>query len=91
MQLSFNRRITLVWSLLCILTITSWLLASARGHREFSPSTGVTIGILVAVVVKSRLIIQQFMEVRAAPNWLRHVTDGWLALLVASILALYLW
>jgi len=91
MQLPFNRRITLVWAFLCVVTVVSWLLASARGHREFSPSTGVTIGILVAVAVKARLIIRHFMEVRTAPRWLRRVTDGWLTLLVASIFALYQW
>lgn len=91
MHLTFNRRITFVWVLLSALTAASWLLAGARGHREFSPSTGVTVGIMLAVAVKGRLIIRHFMEVRSAPPWLRHVTDGWLVLLVTPILALYLW
>lgn len=91
MQLSITRRITLVWLALSVMSIASWLLGSARGRSEFSPSTVVTIGILAAAAIKSRLIVQHFMEVRASPRWLRGVTDGWLALLVASILALYLW
>ena len=91
MQLSFNRRITVVWLFLSALTLASWLLGSARGHQEFSPSTAVTVGILAAAAIKVRLIVQHFMEVRTAPGWLRAVTDGWLALLVASIFVLYLW
>jgi hypothetical protein len=91
MHLTLNRRITVVWAFLCVVTVVSWLLASARGHREFSPSAGVTIGILVAVAVKARLIIRRFMEVRTAPTWLRVVTDVWLTVLVGSIFALYQW
>jgi len=91
MHLAFNRRITVVWAFLCVVTVVTWLLASARGHQEFSPSTGVTIGILVAAAVKARLIIRRFMEVRTAPTWLRIVTDIWLTVLVGSIFALYQW
>jgi hypothetical protein len=91
MQLSAARRIVLVWVLLSAMTLASWQLGAARGHREFSPSTTVTVGIVVAAALKVWLIIRHFMEVRTAPVWLRRTTDGWLALLVASILALYLW
>ena len=91
MQLSPARRIVLVWVVLSVMTIASWQLGSARGHSEFSPSTAVTVGIVTAAAIKCRLIISHFMEVRTAPVWLRRVTDGWLALLVVSILGLYLW
>jgi hypothetical protein len=91
MQISFSRRLTVVWAVLSAMTVASWLLGSARGHAEFSPSTTITVGILAAAVIKARLIIRHFMEVRTAPTWLRSVTDGWLVLLVGSILALYLW
>ena len=91
MQLSPTRRIVLVWLVLSAMTVASWQLGSARGHSEFSPSAVVTVGILAAAAIKSRLILSHFMEVRSAPTWLRWVTDGWLALLVASIFGLYLW
>lgn len=89
--LSSTRRIVLVWAVLSAMTIASWQLGTARGHSEFSPSTAVTVGIVAAAAIKCRLIISHFMEVRSAPVWLRRVTDGWLALLAGSILALYLW
>jgi hypothetical protein len=91
MQVPASRRATLVWGVLSLMTIASWLMARARGTGEFSPSTAVTVGILAVAATKSRLIIRHFMEVRAAPRWLRGLTDGWLVLLAASILALYLW
>ena len=90
MQLSANRRIAVVWVFLSVVTLASWLLGSARGHQEFTPSTAITVGILAAAVIKGRLIMQHFMEVRDAPRWLRAVTDGWLVLLAGSILVLYL-
>lgn len=91
MDATVTRRILAVWLILSLMTVASWLLGSARGHGEFSPSTAVTVGILAAAVVKSRLIIRHFMEVRAAPRWLPGITDCWLALLIGSVLALYLW
>lgn len=91
MKLSPARRTLLVWVVLSAMTLASWQLGLARGRREFSPSPAVTVGILAAAAVKSRLIVQHFMEVRSAPRWLHATTDGWLALLVGSILALYVW
>jgi hypothetical protein len=41
--------------------------------------------------VKARFIMQEFMEVRTAPRWLRHFTDGWLAVLWIAIVTLYLY
>jgi hypothetical protein len=42
-------------------------------------------------LIKARLIIQYFMEVRTAPRWLRIATDGWLVVLFGGVLAIYLW
>jgi hypothetical protein len=46
--------------------------------------------VLAIAAVKTRLVIRQFMDVRAAPGWLRRATDGWLAVLMAVIIGLYL-
>lgn len=85
------QRQLLVWGCLSAMTLASWQLGSARGHREFSSSTVITLGVQAAAAVKARLIMRHFMEVRSAPGYLRATTDGWLALLVGSVLALYLW
>ena len=37
------------------------------------------------------MIIRYFMEVRTAPRWLKLATDGWLAVLWVTILAIYLY
>jgi hypothetical protein len=47
--------------------------------------------VLAIAMVKARFIIQEFMEVRAAPRWLRSFTDGWISLLWATLIATYLY
>lgn len=85
-------RITRVWLLLSVITLVSaWLGGGGRleGEAAFSPSAGVTAGVLAIAVIKARFIIRDFMDVRAAPAWLRIGTDAWLAALLAVFLILY--
>jgi len=83
-------RVNSVWLFLSLVTVASWLLASQRGQHEFSPSTAVTVTVVVMAAVKVRFIITQFMETRVGPAWLRRLTGGWLTVLAAAILVLYL-
>ena len=80
-------RVTWTWALLSALTMASWALAATR---RFTPSAALTIVVLAIAAVKTRLVIRQFMDVRAAPHWLRRAIDGWLAVLMAAIIGLYL-
>jgi ABC-type nickel/cobalt efflux system permease component RcnA len=80
-------RLTWTWALLCALTGLSWGLAAAG---RLAPGTALTLAVLVIAAVKTRLVIRQFMDVRTAPRWLRRATDGWLAVLMAVIIGLYL-
>jgi hypothetical protein len=50
-----------------------------------------TLTAVTLAVVKGRVIVRSFMEVRHAPAWLRRATDAWLVTLWASILMIYLW
>lgn len=86
-------RVTRVWLLLSAITLVSaWLGFDQPGGRAgtgYSPSALVTAGVLAMAMVKARFIIRDFMDVRAAPTWLRYGTDGWLAALLAVFLILY--
>lgn len=82
-----DARVTWTWALLSVLTAVSWALAAV--HR-FSPSDALTLTVLAIAAVKTRLVIRQFMDVRAAPAWLGRATDGWLAALMITIAGLYL-
>jgi preprotein translocase subunit SecG len=48
------------------------------------------LAVLAFGAIKARLIVQEFMEVRTAPRWLRRLTDAWLAGLFITVLVLYL-
>lgn len=82
-----TRRITYVWVILCAVTVLSWWL----GHGAAVASVPITVSVIALAVIKCRLIIREFMEVRTAPAWLRIGTDAWLATLSAAVLVIYLW
>jgi hypothetical protein len=86
-----GRATTTVWAILSGITIVSWFLAPAHQHGAVNASVPITIAVLALAVVKARLIIQHFMEVRTAPLWLKAATDAWLVALFGGILGIYLW
>ncbi|MEJ6657132.1 MAG: cytochrome C oxidase subunit IV family protein [Pseudomonas sp.] len=61
---------------LLLLTLGAWLL----GHEM--TGTWVVGCVLAITFVKGQWLIDEFMELRHAPQWLRWVISGWLALLV---------
>lgn len=79
-----------VWVGLTAITIGSWWLAPAHFTDTVEPSTPVTALVLTLTLIKSRLIIQYFMEVRTAPRWLKRATDVWLAAVFLIVFAIYL-
>jgi hypothetical protein len=85
-----GRVTTYVWAILSAITLMSlWLGPPSAGHVV--ASVPITIAVLAMALIKARLIIQYFMEVRAAPTWLRVATDVWLVVLWGAILAIYLY
>lgn len=86
-----NARLTYVWLILSAITVVAWWLGPAHSHGALSASLTITVAVLVMALVKARLIIQHFMDVRTAPGWLRLFTDVWLLALWGTVLAIYLW
>ena len=84
------RPITWAWIALVAITIGSWWLAPAHAGGAVQPSALITAVVLLLALIKSRLIIRYFMEVRTAPRWLKLATDGWLAALFIAAFAIYL-
>lgn len=61
---------------LLLLTLGAWWI----GHNV---SAGWVIGSVLAMTfVKGQWLIDEFMDLRHAPQWLRWVVSGWLVLLV---------
>ncbi|MEZ0363475.1 cytochrome C oxidase subunit IV family protein [Mycobacterium sp. pUA109] len=86
-----TRTITATWIVLSAITLISWWLSP--GHAStgtVAASVPITIAVVVLAAVKGRLVIRYFMEVHRAPRWLRLATDGWLAVLWAVVLVIYM-
>ena len=91
MKVSRSTRLTVVWVSLSAVTIVSWLLSRTdRSGGQLVPSTAITVAVLAIGFGKAMLILDEFMEVRGAPSWLRRFSAGWLIVLWGSILAIYL-
>ena len=82
-------RLTLVWMLLVLATVVSWWLGARSESGRLEVNFPLTAGVVAIALVKIRLVVWHFMEVRTAPSWLRWTCDGWLAFLGLMILALY--
>lgn len=91
MKATANARLTYVWAIISAITVLSWWLGHPPAGGELVPTVPITIAVLVLGLVKVRLIIQHFMEVRTAPRWLRLFTDTWLVCFFGAVLAIYLY
>ncbi|MET0699799.1 MAG: cytochrome C oxidase subunit IV family protein [Mycobacterium sp.] len=81
-------RSTIVWVLLMMVTVVSWLTARDGGAAHVVNPT-VTVVVLLIAAVKTYLVIWHFMEVRHAPRWLKVTTASWAIVLFALLLGFY--
>ncbi|EKF21823.1 prokaryotic Cytochrome C oxidase subunit IV family protein [Mycolicibacterium hassiacum DSM 44199] len=85
-----GRVMTWTWVALTAITVGSWWLAPAHFTQTVHASVPITALVLALTIVKVRLIFRNFMEVRSAPRWVRWGTDGWLAVMFATVFVIYL-
>jgi hypothetical protein len=85
-----SRATTMAWVVLSVITIASWWLAPSHASGVAAASVPITVTVIVLGLIKSRMILRYFMEVRTAPAWLKVTTDAWLAILWLAILVIYL-
>jgi hypothetical protein len=90
MHPSSARRVNLTWIIASGLTLLAWALAASRSGGRVASSAPEAVAALAVGAAKARLVVQEFMEVRSAPTWLRRGTDAWLVGLCVTVLALYL-
>jgi cytochrome c oxidase subunit IV len=89
MRSYIRNRLTYIWLFLCIITVISWWTGSGHGASFYRANALVTAVVLMLALIKTRLVIRNFMEVRRAPSWLRLTCDGWLLCLFAVISCFY--
>ncbi|HEU5024268.1 MAG TPA: cytochrome C oxidase subunit IV family protein [Spirillospora sp.] len=85
-----RRTVFAAWAALTAATVLAWLLTPGESQSATALGDELVAAIAVLGLVKCRLIIRCFMEVRDAPRWLRAATDGWLAVLWSALLVIYL-
>jgi hypothetical protein len=87
---TFNRRLFGVWLVLVGITLAYfWLDHAAGGGPRLTASTVVTVGAVCLALVKVRIIMREFMEVRRAPQLLCRLTDLLVVVMAAAMVGAY--
>lgn len=89
MGIGIDKRLIVVWLALSAVTITQLAVGSFDGQAALRPNAVITSAAIVIALVKVRIIIREFMEVRHAPALLCRLTDLWVALAGVSLLGCY--
>lgn len=87
--MGFEKRLLLVWLALSAITIAQLGVGSVDGQAVPTPSAAITTSAILIALVKVRLILREFMEVRHAPVLLCRLTDLWVALTGVCLLGSY--
>jgi cytochrome c oxidase subunit IV len=74
------------WLFLAVATIASWWLGHGA-HEQLRAL--VPVAVLTIAVVKCRVVIRTYMDVKRAPSWLQLSCDAWLILNLAMASSLY--
>ena len=89
MNRRFERRLLLVWLALSAITLGQLAVGSLGERDARTPNAAVTVVAIAIALVKVRVIIREFMEVRHAPVLLCRLTDLWLVVTGVSLLGAY--
>lgn len=72
------------WLVILVATGATWWLGDVG-----AAGTGAILAMLAVVIIKGRLVIMDFMELRGAPLMWRLLLEGWISLVGALILLAY--
>jgi len=86
----FERRLLVAWLALSAITLTQLGVGSLAGPGALRPNALITVGAIGIALVKVRIIMREFMEVRHSPPWLCRLTDAWVAFAALSLIGGYL-
>ena len=90
MNAGFEKRLIVVWLALSAITITQLGVGALDGEDALAPNLAITAGAIGIALLKVRVIIREFMEVRHAPALLGRLTDLWVVFAGVSLLGSYL-
>jgi len=81
--------LTRLWLVLLLATVLSWYLGSDGPVTSRQAGVLSAVSILAVAIVKCRLVIRNYMEVRYAPSWLQWTCDAWLLLNFGMVSSFY--
>jgi len=85
-----NRRLFVAWLILVAISLVYLWIDHSATHRGIpTASTVVTVVAICFALIKVRIIMREFMEVRGAPQVLRRLTDYWVLLMAIALLGVY--
>jgi hypothetical protein len=85
----FERRLLAVWLGLSAITLTQLGVGSLDAGAALRPNAAITASAIAIALVKVRIIMREFMEVRHAPALLCRLTDLWVVIAGVSLLGCY--
>jgi cytochrome c oxidase subunit IV len=82
----FEKRLILVWLVLSAITVMQLGVGSIDDRAALAGISAIQAGVVLIALIKVRIIIREFMEVRHAPVLLGRLTDLWVVLTAAILL-----
>jgi len=82
-------RLFLIWTLLAAITLLAWWIGAHHGRDSLRPDAAVALSAIAITIVKVRVIMREFMEVKRAPAHLKRITDAWLAVFGLAMIVAY--
>jgi hypothetical protein len=89
MSVSSQSRLVIAWSVLSAITLLAWWIGAHHGKGSLQPDPVVGLSAMAITVIKVRVIIREFMDVRHAPVQLKYVTDAWLIVFITAMVIAY--
>ena len=89
MRASAQSRLAITWCVLCVITLIAWWIGAhhTKNPAQLAPAIGLSA--IAITLIKVRLIIREFMDVRHAPALLKYVTDAWLIVFIVAMVVAY--
>lgn len=84
-----EKRLLAVWLALSAITLVSLGMGLLDDSAALTPNAVVASSAILIALVKTRIILREFMEVRHAPVLLGRITDLWLLVTAVCLLGAY--
>jgi hypothetical protein len=89
-RLPADRRLGIAWIAVVALTLVYLVVDRAMDGDGLTASTAASVAAITVALVKVRIILREFMDVRHAPRVLRTMTDALVVVMGVSLLGTYL-